>query len=242
MPATIVNVIAIIIGSLTGLIIHKHIKEEIKTVIFDGIGIFTLIIGLQMAFETQRILALSIALILGGIAGTLINIDRLIFRFGVFLKDKFAKKQEGNDFATGFLDASILFCVGAMAIIGSFKAGTENDYTLLYTKSVLDGFVSIIFASALGIGVAFSAISVLIYQGALTLLSIFIKNSVSPLILSELTAAGGAMIMMIGINLLNLKKIKTANFLPAFVFIVVFVILDPFFNQISEFILSQLHY
>jgi len=238
MFATVVNVIAIIIGSLTGLIIHNHIKEEIKTVIFDGIGIFTLIIGIQMAFETERILFLSIALILGGITGTLLNIDQLIFRFGEFLKRRFAKKQEGSQFANGFLDASVLFCVGAMAIIGSFKAGTENDYTLLYTKSVLDGFISIILSSALGIGVAFSAVSVLIYQGALTLLSMFIKSGVSPLMLSELTASGGAMIMMIGINLLGLKKIKTANFLPAFIFIIIFVLIDPVFNQLSDFLIG----
>lgn len=238
MPATIVNVIAIIIGSLTGLIIHNHIKDNIKTVIFDGIGIFTIIIGLQMALQTERILFLSIALIMGGISGTLLNIDGMIFRFGEFLKNKFANKNKDNRFTDGFLDASILFCVGAMAIIGSFKAGTEQDYTLLYTKSVLDGFVSIILSSALGIGVAFSAVSVLIYQGALTFLSIFIKNSISPLMLSELTASGGAMILMIGINLLGLKKIKTANFLPEFILVIIFVLSDPLFNRISEFFIK----
>ena len=123
------------------------------------------------------------------------------------------------------LPASVLFCVGAMSIVGSFKAGVEKDYSIIFTKSILDGFMAISFAGAMGIGTAFSAIIVFLYQGALTLLSVVIQPYVSQVLIEELTAAGGAMIVMIGINLLNLKKIKTANFLPAFILEILFVVL-----------------
>ena len=134
---------------------------------------------------------------------------------------------DGNsrNFAYAFLNASVLFCVGAMSIVGSFKAGVEKDYSIIFTKSILDGFMAISFAGAMGIGTAFSAIVVFLYQGALTLLSVVIQPYVSQVLIEELTAAGGAMIVMIGINLLNLKKIKTANFLPAFILEILFVIL-----------------
>jgi hypothetical protein len=130
-----------------------------------------------------------------------------------------------SSFAFGFLNASVLFCVGAMALVGSFKAGAEGDYDLILTKSVMDGVVAIMFAGAMGIGVGFSAISVLVYQGALTLLAVQIKPYVSAVMLTELSAVGGALIVMIGINLLGLRKIRTGDFLPALAVIVGLVFL-----------------
>lgn len=130
-----------------------------------------------------------------------------------------------SSFAFGFLNASVLFCVGAMALVGSFKAGAEGDYDLILTKSVMDGVVAIMFAGAMGIGVGFSAISVLVYQGALTLLAVQIKPYVSATMLTELSAVGGALIVMIGINLLGLRKVRTGDFLPALVVIVGLVFL-----------------
>ena len=191
-----------------------------------------------MAFKYDNIIFLTLSLILGGIIGYIIDIDGAILRFGNFLSRVVSKNQKdvpqenlenqkNKNFAYAFLNSSVLFCVGAMSIVGSFKAGIEHDYSIIFTKSILDGFMAISFAAAMGIGTAFSIITILVYQGALTLLSGVIQPYVSDLLISELTACGGAIIVMIGINLLGLKKIKTANYLPALVFECIFVVLFP---------------
>lgn len=228
MLATVINAAAIVVGSLIGLLLKKGLSKRYELAIFTAAGIVSTVIGIQMALKASHILAFALALIAGGLVGTLMDIEGAILRFGEFLKSRFAKGEEDSSFAFGFLSASVLYCSGAMAIVGSFRAGTEGDYSLLLTKSVLDGFISILFASAMGVGVAFAALSVFIYQGALTLLSVWVKPWVSDLMLAELTGIGGALIIMIGINLLDLKKLKTGDFLPALVFAVVFVLLMPF--------------
>jgi uncharacterized protein len=236
MFATIVNCIAIIAGSVAGILFSRKINEEVADVISSAAGIVTLIIGFQMAFATENVIYVALSLILGGLVGTWWDIDGKILAIGRLLQRRFAAKGEldgGNRFAYAFLNASVLFCVGAMAIVGSFKAGTEGDYTMLYTKSVLDGFMSIVFGAAMGIGTAFSALSILLYQGALTLLSSVVKPWVSISMIHELTGIGGAFVIMIGINLLNIRKLKTANYLPGLIVIVVLVLLDPFIAQIA---------
>ncbi len=229
MFGTIINAAAIIVGSLIGFLIRKGIQDEYRKVVFTAAGLTSLTIGIQMALKTTHILAFALALMFGGLLGTAFNIEGGIERFGERLKQRFARNSEGA-FAAGFLNASVLFCSGAMAIVGSFRAGTEGDYSLLLTKSVLDGFVSIIFAGAMGIGVAFAALSVFVYQGVLTLLSVYIKPFVSELMLAELTAIGGALIIMIALGLLELKSFKTGNFLPALLVIVVLVLVMPFLS------------
>lgn len=229
MFGTIINAAAIIVGSLIGFLIRKGIKDEYRKVVFTAAGLTSLTIGLQMALKTTHILAFALALMFGGLLGTVLNVEGGIERLGERLKQRFARNSEGA-FAAGFLNASVLFCSGAMAIVGSFRAGTEGDYSLLLRKSVLDGFVSIIFAGAMGIGVAFAALSVFVYQGALTLLSVYIKPFVSELMLSELTAIGGALIIMIALGLLELKSFKTGNFLPAILVIVALVLVMPFLS------------
>ncbi|TXT50579.1 MAG: hypothetical protein FD137_295 [Spirochaetes bacterium] len=228
MIATIVNALAILIGSFVGLLLRKGIKDKYQKVIYTGAGLASLVIGITMSLKTSHILAFTLALILGGLAGTALDIEGGILRLGDGLKRRFAGKSEDSSFAYGFLNASVLYCAGAMAIVGSFKAGTEGDYSLILTKSVLDGFMSIIFTSTLGIGAAFSAISVLVYQGILTLGSVWMKPFVSDIMLSELTAIGGALIIMIGLNLLDIRKFKTADFLPAILVLVLFVLAFPF--------------
>ncbi|MGB9686067.1 MAG: DUF554 domain-containing protein [Rectinema subterraneum] len=226
MIATFINAAAVIVGSLIGLLIRKGIKEEYRKVVFTAAGLTSLTIGIQMVLKTSHILSFALALMIGGLLGTLLDVEGGIERFGERLKARFASKSEGA-FAAGFLNASILFCAGAMAIVGSFRAGTEGNYSLIFTKSVLDGFVSIIFAGAMGIGVAFSALSILVYQGALTLLSVYIKPYVSDLMLAEITGIGGALVIMIGFGLLEIKSFKTGNFLPALIIIVVLVLVMP---------------
>ena len=249
MFATIINCLAVIFGSLIGLLVSGRVKENYRSVVFDGAGVTTLIIGVSMALQSGRIIALAVSLILGGLAGTLMNIDGAILGFGVFLerltmgRHRAAKAvpaaaaaaasaaasgdDRGWNFGHGFLNASVLFCVGAMALVGSFRAGTEGDSTLILTKSVLDGFMAILMTAAMGPGVAFSALPILVYQGALTLAAGFLKPFVSALMLSELTGIGGALVIMISLNLLGLKKIKTADFLPSLVSMIVFVLFDP---------------
>ena len=227
MVATIINAAAVIAGSLIGLIFNRRIGDRVREVLYSGVGIITLVIGMSMALEMQRVLYLALAVVLGGILGSWWGVEDGILRLGELLRQRFQRSSSGSEFAYGFLRASVLFCVGAMAILGSFRAGVEGDYQLLLTKSVMDGFMSILLAASMGIGVAFSALVILVYQGGVTLLAGSLSPWVSELMLSEITAVGGALILMIGINLLNLKHIKTADYIPAILVVVVFVLLDP---------------
>ena len=227
MFATFVNAAAIIIGTLIGLAFRKGLSKRHEETIFSAAGIITLVIGIQMALKTSMILGLALALIIGGILGTALDIEGGILRLGEVLKRRFAKKDTDSSFAYGFLNASVLFCSGAMAILGSFQAGTEGVYSILLTKSILDGFISIMFASAMGPGVAFSALSVFAYQGLLTVGSVWAKPYVSPLMLGELTGIGGALVIMIAFGLLGVKKFRTGDFLPALLIMAAVVFLKP---------------
>jgi len=232
MIATVVNALAVLLGSLLGLLLHGRIRESFKAIVFIGAGLTTIVIGVQMALAGSRIVLLALSLIIGGILGEWWRIEDGILALGGALRKTFAKQETGKNFAYGFLDASLLFCVGAMTLIGSFKAGAEGDYSLILTKSVLDGFMAIVLTAAMGVGVAFSAIPILVYQGGLTLAAVWLKPLVSESLLKELTGVGGALVLMIGINLLGLAKLKTANFLPALLLIVGFVSLLSLFPSI----------
>jgi len=260
MLAVFVNCFTVIVGGLIGVLFSSRIKESLSVTVQNAAGVITLVLGFEMAFQYESIICLALSLILGGLIGTALDIDGAIYKLGQFFeklvekKSKKAKNPPVNsvasvdgeqssevaevknqlapkkDFAFGFLNASVLFCVGAMSIIGSFKAGIEKDYTIIFTKSILDGFMAIVFASSMGAGAIFSFITVFIYQGALTLLSTFIAPYVNDLLLNELSACGGAMIIMIGINLLKLKEIKTANFLPGLVLVVIYTLVAGLFS------------
>jgi uncharacterized protein len=238
--ATIVNAFAIIIGTLIGLFARKAFSERARDAVFNATGIISLVIGFSMAIRTEHVLALALSIIVGGLVGSAMDIEGAIYRLGEWLRIKFEKRPgspapgsvatpeaapANTGFAYGFLNASVLFCVGAMALVGSFKAGTEGDYDLILTKSVMDGVIAIMFTGAMGIGVGFSAISVLVYQGILTLGASWVKPYVTPVMIAELSAVGGGLVVMIGINLLGLKKIRTGDFLPALVIIVALSVL-----------------
>ncbi|MBP5603301.1 MAG: DUF554 domain-containing protein [Treponema sp.] len=246
MLAVFVNCGTVILGSIIGLLFSKKFTEELSDMIQTACGVISVVIGLQMAFKYESIVYLALSLIIGAIIGYAIDIDGAILRLGGWLQkvttpkpkavaevsaaatvDTTLEEQKKHNFAYAFLNASVLFCVGAMTIIGSFKAGVEHDYTIIFTKSILDGFMAISFAAAMGIGTAFSALLILLYQGGLTLLSGVLQPYVTETLLNEISACGGAIIVMIGINLLGLKKIKTANFLPGLLIEVVFVICVP---------------
>ena len=237
MIAVFVNCIAIIIGSLIGVIFSSRISDNLSRVVQTGAGVVTMVIGIEMALAYENIIFLAMAIIAGGILGSWMDIDGKILLLGdalgkLLLRKKNSQGQQeqgSSNFAYGFLNASVLFCVGAMAILGSIKAGIDGDYTIIFTTSVLDGFMAIVCAAALGIGTAFSALSVLVYQGALTLLSGLVAAYTNDVLLAELGATGGILIIMIGVNLMGLAKIKTANYLPALVLSVVFVVVKDLF-------------
>lgn len=232
MIATIVNCIAVIVGSLIGVLFNRRINERFKRVVFVSVGLVALAIGIQMSFSMKQIIYVAFSLVVGGLLGDWWDIEGAILRLGELLKGLVRQQSAGKEFAEGFLSSSVLFCVGAMALVGSFQAGAQGNYTLILTKSVMDGFMAIMLAAALGIGVMFSALSLLVYQGALTLLSMLIGPYVSEMILAEVSGLGGILVMMIGLNLLELKTIKTANFLPG---LVIVVILAAFDAPISRF-------
>ena len=265
MIAVFVNCISVIAGSLIGLLFAKHISDRMSSVIQDAAGIITVILGMQMAFKFNNVIYLSLSLLIGGLLGTLLDLDGKILGIGNSL-EKLLKKSDKTsnessrsesasesvseasasvehasldnkkNFGAAFLNASCLFCVGAMSILGSFEAGINHNYTIIFTKSILDGFMAITFAASMGLGTLFSFVAIFVYQGLLTLLSTFLQPFATEQMLAEITGCGGAMIIMIGINLLGLKKIKTANYLPSLIFVILFVACEPWFNQAKDFV------
>jgi len=223
MKGTLFNTTTVIIGSLLGVLIGKRFTERLNTMVMHALGLVTLLIGFKMALKTENILLVIGSLALGGIIGELIRLEDGLERLGDFIKSKV--KSESSTFVLGFVTSSLVFCVGPMTIVGSIKDGMTGDASILYAKSILDGFASIAFASALGIGVIFSALTVLIFQGFLTLLGAKLSFLTDPKILNELTATGGLIIVGIGFYLLGIKRIKIGNFLPALVLAVIFALI-----------------
>ena len=215
---TIVNVLAIVAGGSLGLILNKNFPEKIKAIVFQAIGLFTIVIGLQMAIKTDNPLIMVFSLIIGGMIGESLNLEKKIDNISESIKLKL--KIADNGFTQGIVTSFLLFCVGSMTIVGSINEGISGDRTLLLTKSILDGFSSIALASSFGIGVIFSAFPVLIFQGGLTLLASLFQNFINPQIIGQLTAVGGVLILGIGINLLGIKKINVINLLPSLVIVI----------------------
>ncbi|UCD06344.1 MAG: DUF554 domain-containing protein [candidate division WOR-3 bacterium] len=220
MIGTIVNVILVIAGSLLGLLLRKGIPENISKIIMIGLGLFTCVLGVKMGIQMQRPLVVVLSLILGGVCGEILHIEDFLEGIGEKLK-RLAKSQGEASFAQGFVFASLLFCVGPMTILGSIQAGLQNKPELLLIKSLMDGVSSVILASAMGLGVIFSAITVLVIQGGLTLLAQQFSFLTDPTYLNDFTSVGGIMIFAIGLKLLNIKIIKVGNLLPALGFVII---------------------
>jgi len=215
MRGTIVNVIAIFLGCSVGFILKSKFPEKIRKIVMQALGLTSLLIGMQMALKTNNILLVIFSLVIGGVIGEIMGIEESLERFGERVKLKFKSNNTSERFVEGFVTASLLYCVGSMAIMGALKEGLSGNPDILYTKSLLDGLTSIAFTAAMGIGVLFSTIPVFLYQGGITLLSRLIKDFLSPEIINEMTAVGGILILGIGFGLLEIKKIKIGNLLPA---------------------------
>jgi uncharacterized membrane protein YqgA involved in biofilm formation len=237
MIGTLINIAAILVGGIIGLLFGGRINARIKATIIAGMGLFTAVIGIKMFLDTQNSLIVLGSLIIGGLLGEWWKIEDGLNRLSEWLERRFNSSIGGTDrtnasanFVRGFMVTSLLFCIGPIAILGSIQAGMSADYNLLVIKSVLDGFASLAFASTLGVGVLFSAASVLLYQGAITLLASQLSALVTEQMMAELNAAGGVLLLGLAISsLLEIKKIRIGNFLPALLIAPLIVLLINLF-------------
>ncbi len=205
----IINFAAILAGSAVGLFFKNRLNQKYQTALIDVLALGVIGIGVSYTIKTQNILVLVISLIIGTLAGTFLKIDERLERLGSRLKNRL--KSDHETFSEGFAGASVLFCVGSMAIMGCLEGALEGKSDILLTKSIMDGVSSVFLASALGLGVMFSAFSVLLYQGLLTLLFFAFAGGIETFIIAEMSAVGGAILIGIAVNMLGLKKIKTAD-------------------------------
>jgi uncharacterized protein len=219
MIGTLINVAAILIGGSLGLLFGGRLPERLKITVIAGMGLFTAITGIKMFLETQSSLVVLGSLVIGALLGEWWKIEDGLQRIGEVIEKRFNRSNtESSLFIRGFMTASLLFCIGPIAILGSIQAGLTGDYNLLVIKSVLDGFASLAFASTLGVGVLFSSFMILLYQGTITLLAAQLNSLVTKPMMAEMTATGGVLLLGIAISsLLEIKKIRVGNFLPALV-------------------------
>lgn len=226
----LVNVLTVLIGSTLGLLLKKQIPERLTNAVMTAIGLCTVAIGVTGVIKGQNQLVMIISLVLGTIVGTLIDLDGKLTKIGDKLQKKNAKgENEKSTFSQGFVTASLLFCVGAMTIVGSMNAGISGDNQMLYTKSVLDLISSTMLGASLGIGVLFSSAFVLVFQGGLVALSMALGSFLNDFAVAELICAGSVMIIALGLNLIGITKIKVANLLPGLVFV-------PFVCKVFEMV------
>jgi len=218
MLAVFVNMAAVIIGSLLGIFFRKKIKPEYFNTVVSALALITMSLGIASAIKTENMLVIVICLVIGTIIGTLLKINSRIEGAGDYIKQKlFKSESKESRFTEGFVTASIMFCVGSMAIMGSLDAGISHEYGTIFTKSALDFVMAIAFGAAMGVGVTFSALFVLVYQGALTLLSGLIAPYLSASVVLEMSSVGGILLIGTGLNMLALsdKKIIVADMMPA---------------------------
>ncbi len=241
MLGTIVNSVLVLIGSMIGLVIKGGIKERYSEIIMQALGLSVLFVGASsaiggMSSEGANPMLFIVCLAVGALIGEWIGIEAILEKVGDKLQSTLGKG--GSNISQGFVTASLTFCVGSMAILGSFESGIQGVHTTLFTKSMLDFVAAIIFASTLGVGVAFSAVSVFIYQGLLTMFASFLQPFLTVDMIREISIVGGIMIFGLGLNMLGVKKIKTANMLPALVLPVLYYL--PFVQKIIAMVTGMI--
>lgn len=214
MVGTLVNTAVVIIGSLLGMLFQKGIPERVSTAVIKAFGLITLYIGISGAFAGQSPYVLILSVAIGTMIGEALDLQRGIERFAEKLEARFATRED-NQISKGFITATLLFCMGAMAIVGSLEGGLRGDHTMIFTKSTLDFISSMLLASSLGIGVLLAAGSVLVYQGAIVLLAGFIAPFLSELVITEISAVGSVLLMGLAFNLLGVTNLRIMNYIPA---------------------------
>ena len=225
MFVTLINALSVVLGTIVGFLVKKRLPSSFRTIVMTSSGLVTIVLGLSMAGNAGSTLGVLFALIVGGLIGFSLKIEERIESFG----NRFQKEGEEGSFGQAFLNSSVLFCSGAMSVVGSINAGTTGDGSLILIKSVMDGFMAIVFASTYGKGVMLSALTVLVYQGFF----VFAGSAISPILgetgIQDIASAGGYLLLMIGLSLLDIRKTKTANFLPA-------LVLAPLFGKLFSMI------
>jgi len=217
MIGTLLNAATVLVGGTVGLVFGARLPDRLRSTVLAGLGLFTLAIGLRLFLETQNPLYALGGLLIGGLLGEWWQVEDRLASLGAKLEARFAGGQgAGSPFVRGFLTASLLFCVGPMTILGSIQDGLTGDYSLLAIKSVMDGFASLALASSLGLGVLFSIVVILVYQGGLTLLAATAQSILTDAMVAEMTAVGGILLVGLAISsLLEIKRIRAGNLLPA---------------------------
>jgi len=231
MLGTIVNALAIIGGSLLGIIFSKGIPDSYKQNIMSGVGLSVMLIGIKSALSSDSLMVVIFSVIIGAMIGEFLKIEQRLEDLGTFFERKISRKtSDSGSFARGFVTASLVFCVGSMAIVGALESGLTSNHQTLFAKSILDGVTSIIFASSMGIGVMFSSIPVFLYQGLITITAVFMKSFLVPETISQMTSVGGLLILAIGMNLLGITKIRIGNLLPGMFLPLIYFAISQLFN------------
>lgn len=212
MLGTFVNVLAIVLGAFVGLLLKRGLPAEVRNLIMQVNGLVVIMIGLKMALKSPNDVVLVVGLSLGALIGALLKLDDRLNALGGHIKK--ALRVQDSNFVDGFVSASLIFCIGAMAIVGAFEARVNHNYDVLFVKSTLDGIMSIVLASTLGVGVVFSGVVILIYQGGLTLLAGVLEPVLNDQVIAYMSSSGGLLIVAIGFSVAGIKEFKTANLLP----------------------------
>jgi uncharacterized protein len=224
---TLVNALAVLVGGAIGVSLRRRIPEGMHEILMQGLGLAVLAIGMRMALGTHNMVVVILSLASGGVVGELLAIETGLERLGRWAEARLGAAEEGSTFARAFVTSSLLFCVGPLTILGSIQGGLGQTPVLLYTKSMLDGVSSVAIGAALGSGVFLSAGTVLVYQGALTLLASLAQAVMTPDVTREFTATGGLLVLGVGLTLLRLRAIRVGNLLPALLVVVVLTALLP---------------
>lgn len=214
MLGTIVNALAIIVGGLIGLLFGKGIADKYKQTILQGVALSVILVGWKSALAADQLLIVIVSMVAGATIGEGLNIEGRLERLGQWLEAR-VSADPGSSLARGFVTASLVFCVGSMAIVGSLESGLTGNHQTLFAKSILDGVISIVFASTMGAGVLFSSAAVFLYQGLITLAAVFLKPLLAAATVAQMTAVGGLLIVAIGLNMLGMVTIRVGNLLPA---------------------------
>ncbi|MBB2482631.1 DUF554 domain-containing protein [Bacillus sp. APMAM] len=228
---TIVNGVCIIVGSLLGKLLHR-IPEKLKGTVLHAIGLAVMVLGLQMGFKSGNFLIVILSLVFGAVIGELLALEDKLNQLGKWLERKIGSSNQGS-IAEGFVNATLIFVIGAMAIIGALDSGIRGDHDVLYTKAIIDGFTALILTTTLGIGVIFSVIPVVIYEGIIALFATqidhFVPKEIMDSFIKEMTATGGIMIFAIGLNITGITKIRVANLLPGILVVAIIVTIIHFY-------------
>lgn len=223
MLGTVINAAAIITGSTIGILIHNRLPRKISDIMFQGMGLITLSLGISMSLKSENFILVILSIVIGAIIGQGIDIDGKIDKIIQLVQRKTQKGAANDRFTEGFITSSVLFCVGSMTILGSIEDGLGNEPTILLTKSVMDGITSLALATSFGLCIIFSAIPVFIVQGLITVSAATLMHFAPESLLAEMTAVGGVLLIGLGLSILNIKKINVTNMIPSLLVIVILI-------------------